>query len=84
MDRVSTVGTAHDAGRKSGLWQGAAEVGLQELEKQWDDVKVCGKRSMLHSDMHVTRQSPFAGGPCPACQKSRPSQRTSSPWGLPL
>lgn len=28
------------AGRKSGIWQGATEVELRQLERQWDDYKV--------------------------------------------
>lgn len=38
-------------GRKSGLWQGAAEFGLQELEKEWDNVKVCYSLSCTHTYM---------------------------------
>ena len=34
------------AGRKSGIWQGATEVELRQLERQWDDYKV---QSVTHS-----------------------------------
>ena len=29
-----------DAGRESGIWQGAKQVQLQDLESQWDTYKV--------------------------------------------
>ena len=38
------------AGRKSGMWQGATEVQLRQLERQWDSYKVG------HSFCSMTRQ----------------------------
>lgn len=68
---------AYEKGRKSGLWQGAAEVGLKELEQQWDDVKakpairgwslpsmsdVKAKSTALKASGFTTVGSPARGG----------------------
>ena len=39
------------AGRKSGMWQGATEVQLRQLERQWDSYKVRHpSRSTTHQE----------------------------------